>query len=138
MAVPPRPISPRIQYSGSSAVIAGCQTGVGAASASGPGSLCVESQHHFAQLDAVAIGQLTLSVEVRQLLVVHYYRVGPGKIRDHPLSARVRKPCVLATHRTRVQGDVLRRRSGIPPQDQMRLLASYPNEADLLLPGVAG
>src|SRR5687768_9478487 len=104
MAVPPRPISPRIQYSGSSAVsavgvrsllIAGCQTGVGAASAC-PGSVCVESQHHFAQLDAVAIGQLTLSVEVRQLLVVHYYRVGLRKIRDHPLSARVREPGVLA------------------------------------------
>src|SRR5215218_1500358 len=117
MAVPPRPISPSIQYSGSSAasaaglrslLIAGCRTGRGTeSSASGGRSVCVESQHHFAQLDAVAIGQLTLSVEVRQLLVVHYYRVGLGKVRDHPLSARVREPSVLTTHRARVQRDVL-------------------------------
>src|SRR5215207_7997922 len=104
MAVPPRPSSPRIQYSGSSAasavgvrslLIAGCRTGKGAASASGLGSVCVESQHDFAQLDAVAIGELTLAIEVRQLLVVHYYRVGLGKIRYRPLSARVGQPRVL-------------------------------------------
>ena len=33
--------------------------------------------------------QLTLAIEVRQLLVVHYYRVGLRKIRDRPFSARV-------------------------------------------------
>src|SRR5919112_3752591 len=99
MAVPPRPISPSIQYSGSSAasaaglrslLIAGCRAGRGAASsASGRRSVCVESQHHLAQLDAVAIGELPLAVEVRQFLIVHYYRVGLRKIRDGPLSARV-------------------------------------------------
>src|SRR4051812_36147932 len=147
MAVPPRPISPSIQYSGSSAVsavgvrsllIAGCRTGMGAASASGQRSLCVESQHDLAQLDAVAVGELTLPVEVRQLLVVHYYRVGLRKIRDHPLSARVSEPSVLATHRARVERNVLRRASGIPPQDQMRLLSGHANEPDFLLPSVAG
>jgi hypothetical protein len=97
----------------------------------------VESQHHFAKLDAVAVGQLTLSVEVRQLLVVHYYRVGLGKIRDRPLSARECEPGVLATHRAGVQRDVLWRPPGIPPEDQMRLLASHPDEADLLVAGVA-
>jgi ribosomal protein S27AE len=97
----------------------------------------VEPQHHFAKLDAVAVGQLTLSVEVRQLLVVHYYRVGLGKIRDHPLSASVCEPSVLATHRARVQRDVLWRPPGIPPEDQMRLLARHANEADLLVPSIA-
>src|SRR3954468_11947811 len=115
MAVPPRPISPRIQYSGSSAasavgvrslLIAGCRTGMGAASASGRGSMCVESQHDFAELDAVAVGELTLAVEVRQLLVVHYYRVGLRKIRDHPFSARVGESGVLTTYRARVQRHV--------------------------------
>src|SRR5512133_2670574 len=108
MAVPPRPISPRIQYSGSSAVraygrrsllIAARGKGRGAASASGLGSLCVESQHVLAQLDAVAVGQLTLTIEVRQLLVVHYYRVSLRKIRHHPLSARVSEPSMLPAHR---------------------------------------
>ena len=74
MAVPPRPISPRIQYSGSSAVravgvrsllIAGRRAEMGAASASGLGSLRVETQHDLSQLDAVAVGELTLAIEVR-------------------------------------------------------------------------
>src|SRR5829696_2906780 len=112
MAVPPRPISPRIQYSGSSAaraaglrslLIAGYRTGRGTASASGQRSVCVEPQHHLAQLDAVAIGELTLAIEVRQLLVVHYYRVGLGKIRHRPFSARVGEAGMLPAYRTRVE-----------------------------------
>src|SRR5688500_4503282 len=145
MAVPPRPISPRIQYSGSSAasavgvrslLIAGCRTGKGAASASGQGSVCVESQHDLAQLDAVAVGELTLTVEVRQFLVVQYYRVGRRKIRDRPLSARVGQPGMLPAYRARVECDVLRRPSGISPEDHLRLLPSHPDEPDLLMSGV--
>src|SRR6185436_3109431 len=111
--------------------------GKGAASASGQKSLRVESQHDLAQLDAVAVGELTLPVEVRQLLVVHYYRVGLGKIRDHPLSARVSEPSMLPADRARVERDVLWRPPGIAPQDQMRLLAGHADEANLLVPGVA-
>src|SRR5919107_3355366 len=138
MAVPPRPISPSIQYSGSSAasaaglrslLIAGCRTGRGAASsASGRRSVCVESQHHLAQLDAVAIGELPLAVEVRQFLIVHYYRVGLRKIRDGPFSARVGEASVLAAHRARVERDVLRRAPGITTQDELRLLSLNPDE----------
>src|SRR4029079_1445569 len=147
MAVPPRPISPSIQYSGSSAVravgvrsllIAGRRTGMGAASASGLGSLCVESQHDLAQLDAVAVGQLTLAIEVRQLLVVHYYRVGLRKIRDRPLSARVSEPGVLPAHRARVERHVLRRPARIAAEDQRMLLAGDADETDLLMTRVAG
>src|SRR5215207_4003847 len=146
MAVPPRPISPRIQYSGSSAasaagdrspLIAGCRTGEGAASVTGRSSVCVESQHDFAQLDAVAVGELTLAVEVREFLVVHYYRIGLGKIRHGPLSARVGQARVLAAHRARVERDVLRRPSGIAAKDELRLLALHPHETDLLLARIA-
>src|SRR5215212_11449285 len=146
MAVPPRPISPRIQYSGWSAssaagarslLIAGCRTGRGTASATGRRSVCVESQHHLAQLDAVAVGELTLAIEVRQLLVVHYYRVGPGKIRHGPLSARVGEPRMLPAHRARVESDVLRRPSRVASQDELRLLSLHPHESDLLMPRLA-
>src|SRR5436190_10254923 len=145
MAVPPRPISPRIQYSGSSAVsvvgvrsllIARCRRGRGLASASGQGSVCVESQHDFTQLDAVAVGQLTLPIEVRQLLVVHYYRVGLRKIRHDPLSASVSEPSMLPADRARVERDVLRRPPRVPAENQMRLLSGDANESDLLVPCV--
>src|SRR5215207_3204231 len=147
MAVPPRPISPSIQYSGSSAasaaglrslLIAGCRTGRGTgSSASGRRSVCVESQYHLAQLDAVAIGELALAVEVRQLLVVDYYRVGLRKIRHGPFSARVGEPGMLTTYRARVERNMLWGAPGVPAEDQLRLLALDPDEPDLLMPFVA-
>src|SRR5688500_4891945 len=146
MAVPPRPISPRIQYSGSSAasavgvrslLIAGCRTGKGAASASGPGSVCVETKHDLAQLDAVAVGELTLTVEVRQLLVIHYYRVGGRKIRDRPLSARVGQPGMLPAYRARVECNVLRGPARISTEDHLWLLTSDSDESDLLVSRVS-
>src|SRR5215212_9510016 len=144
MAVPPRPISPSIQYSGPSAasaaglrslLIAGCRTGRGTeSSASGRRSVCVESQHHFAQLDAVAIGELALAVEVRQLLVVDYYRIGLRKIRHGPLSASVGEAGVLTANRARVERNVLRRAPRVPAEDELRLLPLDANEPDLLVP----
>src|SRR5829696_7079514 len=148
MAVPPRPISPSIQYSGSSAasaaglrslLIAGCRTGRGTrSSASGRRSVCVESQHHLAQLDAVAIGELPLAIEVRQLLVVDYYRVGLRKIRHGPFSARVGEAGVLTAHRARVERNMLWRASGVSAKYQLRLLSLDSNEPDLLMLLVPG
>src|SRR6476659_1389145 len=106
MAVPPRPISPRIQYSGSSAaspvgigslLIAGDRTcGIAAASFPGRGSVRVKAQHDLAELDTVAIGELTLAVHVRELLVVDYDGVRLGEVGDGPPSPGEGEAGVLA------------------------------------------
>ena len=111
---------------------------MGAASASGLGSLCVESQHDLAQLDAVAVGQLTLTIEVRQRLIIHYYRVGLRKIRDGPASIAVGEPRVLPAHRARLQSDMLRRTNRISAKDQLGQLARSPDESNLPMACLAG
>src|SRR5690349_10071119 len=147
IAVPPRPISPRIQYSGSSAarpagtgslLMAGRRTcEIAAASASGRRSVRVETQHDLAKLDAVAIGELALAVLVRELLVVHYDGIRLRKVGDGPPSPREGKAGVLAADRAGIERDVLRRAARVAAEDELRLLPLDPDEPDLLVAGVA-
>src|SRR3954452_14007137 len=109
MAVPPRPISPRIQYSRSRAaspagmgslLIGGRRTCLNAAaSASGRRSVRVEAQHDLAELDAVAVGELALAVQVRKLLVVHHDGIRLREVGDGPFARGEGEAGMLAADR---------------------------------------
>jgi hypothetical protein len=93
----------------------------------------VEAQYDFTKLDAIPIGERALAIGVRELFVVHDDRVGLGKIRDRPPSCGERESSMLATHRARVERDVLRRASRIAAKNELRLLSLNTNEANFLM-----
>src|SRR4029078_8562474 len=127
IAVPPRPISPRIQYSRSSPaspaeigslLIGGRRTSVNAAaSASHRRSVRVEAQRDLAELDAVAIGERALPILIRKLLVVHYDGIRLREVGDGPLPAGKGEAGMLAADRARVERDVLWRPARIAAED---------------------
>lgn len=99
--------------------------------------MCVETEDDLAELDPVPVDQRTLPVNARQLLVVHYYRVGLRKIRDRPMAIGVGEPRVTATHRARLQSHVLRRSRRISPENQLGWLAGRPDKPYLAMAGLA-
>jgi transcription initiation factor TFIID subunit TAF12 len=100
--------------------------------------VCVEAEDYFAKFDAVSVDQRSLIVSARQLLIIHYYRVGLRKIRDRPASITIGQPRVLPAHGTRLQSDMLRRTNGVPAKDQLRQLARRADESNLPMACLAG
>jgi hypothetical protein len=100
--------------------------------------VCVEAEDNFAKLDAVSVDQRSLIVSVRQLLIVHDYRVGLREIRDRPASIGVREPRVLPAHSARLQSDMLRRTRGVAAEYLLGQLARCADESNLAMACLAG
>src|SRR5215831_14394383 len=97
-----------------------------------------EAENHFAELDAVAVGERPLDRVVHDPLVVDDDGIGSRQVLHRPPAIRVCESRVAAAHRVGMERDRLRRPAGFASEDQLGRLARRANETNLAVLWLAG
>src|SRR5512146_2042331 len=97
-------------------------------------SMGAESEHYFAELDAVTVDECPLTLRLAQVLVIDDHRIGVRKVGHRPLAVGEVEAGVLPAHGARLQGNVSwRRDAGVTTHHELQRLARYAHEPDLAM-----